>query len=180
VHLGKLGHGKGSYDLGSAFLARPAELRARARLVLAGNGDVEELRKAAGQDSRITVLPWIDATERDRLLAESDVFVLPSYAEGVPMSLLEAMASGMPCITTPVGGIPDLITQGVEGLLVPPGNVEQLSLALTRMITDDGLRTAAGQRAYERAGANDVHAYARRLAEHYLRIAPVAELRVES
>ncbi|HUQ11114.1 MAG TPA: glycosyltransferase family 4 protein [Steroidobacteraceae bacterium] len=180
VHLGKLGKGKGSYDLVKAFLALPDELRARARLVLAGNGDVAELQEAAGQDSRITVLPWVDSTERDRLLAESDVFVLPSYAEGVPMSLLESMAAGMPCITTPVGGIPDLITQGVEGLLVPPGDVEQLSLAMARLITDDGLRVAAGLRAYERAGANDVHAYARRLAEHYLRIAPVAELRVES
>jgi glycosyltransferase involved in cell wall biosynthesis len=180
VHLGKLGQSKGSYDLVKAFFALPADLRARARLVLAGNGDVDALQQATAGESRITVLPWIDAAERDRLLAESDVFALPSYAEGVPMSLLESMASGLPCITTPVGGIPDVITQGVEGLLVPPGDVEQLSAAMARLITDDNLRVAAGVRAYERAGANDVHAYARRLAEHYLRIAPVSELRVEA
>lgn len=180
VHLGKLGQGKGSHDLVKAFLALPAGLRARARLVLAGNGEVEALQKATEGEARITVRPWVDAGERDRLLAESDVFVLPSYAEGVPMSLLESMAAGLPCITTPVGGIPDLITHGVEGLLVPPGDIEQLTLAMARLITDENLRVAAGLRAYERAGANDVHAYARRLAEHYLRIAPVAELRVES
>ena len=180
VHLAKLGRGKGSYDLVQAFLALPAELRARARLVLAGNGDVEELRKLTAGESGITILSWIDAAERDRLLAESDVFALPSYAEGVPMSLLEAMASGLPSITTPVGGIPDVITEGVEGLLVPPGDIPRLTAAMSQLIGDDRLRLAAGLRAYERAGANDVHAYARRLAGHYERIAPVAELRVEA
>jgi glycosyltransferase involved in cell wall biosynthesis len=180
VHLAKLCRGKGSYDLVTAFCALPAELRARARLVMAGNGEVEQLRSLAAGESRITILPWVEPAERDRLLAESDVFVLPSYAEGVPMSLLESMASGLPCITTPVGGIPDVITEGVEGLLVPPGDVNRLSAAMARLITDDSLRLAAGARGYERAGANDVHAYARRLAEHYLRIAPVSELRVEA
>ena len=60
--------------------------------------------------------------ERDRLLAQSDVFVLPSYDEGVPMSLLEAMAAGLPAIVTPVGGIPDVLRHGVEGLMVEPGD----------------------------------------------------------
>ena len=106
----------------NAFAALPESMRARARLVLAGDGDVEGMKKlAAPLGDRVRVLSWIDAHERDRLLAESDVFVLPSYAEGVPMSLLEAMAAGLPCITTPVGGIPDVFTHGAEGMLVAPG-----------------------------------------------------------
>ncbi len=113
LHLGRLGKRKGGYDLVNAFAALPEALRARARLVLAGDGDVEGMRKlAAPFGDQVRVLSWIDAHERDRLLAESDVFVLPSYAEGVPMSLLEAMAAGLPCITTPVGGIPDVFTHG--------------------------------------------------------------------
>jgi glycosyltransferase involved in cell wall biosynthesis len=123
------------------------------------------------------VCEWIDAHERDRLLNESDVFVLPSYAEGVPMSLLEAMAAGLPCITTPVGGIPDVFTHGVEGLLVPPGDAAQLRAAMSTFIGDEPARLAAGRRAHESARAFDVHAYARRLADIYQRIAPVAELR---
>jgi glycosyltransferase involved in cell wall biosynthesis len=116
LHLGRLGRRKGGYDLMNAFAALPEALRARARLVLAGDGDVEGMRKlAAPFGDRVRVCAWIDAHERDRLLNESDVFVLPSYAEGVPMSLLEAMAAGLPCITTPVGGIPDVFTHGVEG-----------------------------------------------------------------
>ena len=178
LHLGRLGERKGGYDLVNAFAALPEALRARARLVLAGDGDVEGMRKlAAPFGDRVRVLSWIDAHERDRLLAESDVFVLPSYAEGVPMSLLEAMAAGLPCITTPVGGIPDVFTHGAEGLLVPPGDAAQLRAAMSIFIGDEPARLAAGRRAYERARAFDVHTYARRLADIYQRIAPVAEMR---
>jgi glycosyltransferase involved in cell wall biosynthesis len=178
LHLGRLGTRKGGYDLVNAFAALPEATRAHARLVLAGDGDVEGMRKlAAPFGDRVRVLSWIDAHERDRLLAESDVFVLPSYAEGVPMSLLEAMAAGLPCITTPVGGIPDVFTHGAEGLLVPPGDAAQLRSAMSTFIGDESARLAAGKRAYERARAFDVHAYARRLADIYQRIAPVAEMR---
>jgi glycosyltransferase involved in cell wall biosynthesis len=180
LHLGRLGKRKGAYDLVAAFAALPPAVRDRARLVLAGDGDVAQVRELAGKlrvDDRVHVLSWIDPGERDRLLAESDVFVLPSYAEGVPMSLLEAMAAGLPSITTGVGGIPDVFTSGAEGLLVTPGNQAQLRDAMTQIISDESLRLAAGRRAWERARSFDVHAYARSLAELYQRIAPVSELR---
>jgi glycosyltransferase involved in cell wall biosynthesis len=178
LHLGRLGRRKGGYDLLNAFAALPESIRARARLVMAGDGDVEGMKKLAEPfGDRVRVVPWIDAHERDRLLAESDVFVLPSYAEGVPMALLEAMAAGLPCITTPVGGIPDVFTHGAEGLLVAPGDGSQLRSAMSTFITDEPARLAAGRRAHESARAHDVHAYARRLADIYQRIAPVAELR---
>ena len=93
------------------------------------------------------------------------------------MSLLEAMAAGLPSITTPVGGIPDVFTHGAEGLLVAPGDAGQLRAAMSTFISDEPARLAAGRRANESARVHDVHAYARRLAEIYQRIAPVAELR---
>jgi glycosyltransferase involved in cell wall biosynthesis len=154
--------------------------------VLAGNGDVEALRRLAAplnagtqEDpvERVRVLSWIDTDERDRLLAESDVFVLPSYLEGVPMSLLEAMAAGLPSVTTPVGGIPDVFTHGREGLMVSPGDRAQLTSALAQLIRDRELRLACGQRAQERVRSHDVHAYALNLSGIYQRIAPVAEAR---
>jgi glycosyltransferase involved in cell wall biosynthesis len=178
LHLGRLGKRKGSYDVVHAFTALPEELRARARLVLAGDGDVDGVRQlAAGLGERVQVLSWIDAHERDRLLAESDVFVLPSYAEGVPMSLLESMAAGLPSITTAVGGIPDVFRHGSEGTLVTPGDHAQITAAMANYIQDASARLAAGRRAHERAQAYDVHAYARRLADIYQRIAPVSETR---
>jgi glycosyltransferase involved in cell wall biosynthesis len=178
VSLGRLSGRKGSYDMVSAYARLPAELRARARLVLAGDGDVEGVRKLAQPfGDSVRVLSWIGPAERDRLLAESDVFALPSHAEGQPMALLEAMAVGLPSITTPVGGIPDVFTNGVEGLLVQPGRVDELAAAMKRLITDDAERLACGVRAHQRARALDVHVYARRLADLYQRIAPVAEIR---
>jgi glycosyltransferase involved in cell wall biosynthesis len=186
VHLAKLGKAKGSYDLVNAFSDLPPELRAKARLVLAGNGDLEGVRRMAaplnagqkqGSVDRVRVLSWIDPHERDRLLAESDVFVLPSYAEGLPLSLLEAMAAGLPSITTGVGGIPDVFTHGVEGSIVRPGDRAQLTAAMAQFITDESARLTAGRRAQERARGFDVHAYARRLSDTYQRIAPVGEMR---
>jgi glycosyltransferase involved in cell wall biosynthesis len=178
-HLGKLGSNKGSYDLVKAFFALPEKLRARARMTFAGNGDLEELRKLVAHEPRIEVRSWIDAQERERLLNESDVFALPSYIEGVPMALLEAMASGLPCITTPVGGIPDVFTDGAEGLMIKPGDVEALTASMARLISDDAFRLQAGHAAHERARKYDVHVYARGLAECYQRVAPVSEWRVD-
>ena len=178
LFLGRMCKKKGTYDLVNAFAALPEPVRARARLVLAGDGDIAEIRElAAPLGDRVRVLSWIDSAERDRLLAQSDVFVLPSYHEGVPMSLLEAMASGLPSIVTPVGGIPDVFSHGIEGLVVEPAHVADLSAAMARLVTHDAERVANGRRAHERARSFDVHTYARRLADIYQRIAPVAELR---
>src|SRR6185295_4477913 len=178
VHLGRLGNRKGAYDLLNAFLGLPEGLRQRARLVLAGDGDVEGVRKMAqpGGD-RVIVPGWLDTPDRNRLLVKSDVFALVSRAEGVPMALLEAMANGIPSLTTPVGGIPDVFEDGVHGVLVQPGNVEEIRAGLARLITDDAFRQSAGRAARESVRQFDVHTYARRLADFYQRIAPVAEVR---
>jgi glycosyltransferase involved in cell wall biosynthesis len=178
IGLGRLGERKGTYDLVNAFVGLPEALRNRSRLVLAGDGDVEGVRKlAAPAADRIDVHSWIDSAERDRLLAQSDVFALPSRAEGVPMALLEAMANGLPSITTPVGGIPDVFRDGVDGTMVKPGDVDQIRAAMIHFITDDAARVVAGRLAREQARQYDVHVYARRLADIYQRIAPVAEIR---
>jgi len=178
LFLGRMCQKKGAYDLVNAFAALPDAVRARARLTLAGDGDLEAIRKLAEPfGEQVRVLSWVDSSERERLLAQSDVFVLPSYHEGVPMALLEAMASGLPAIVTPVGGIPDVLRHGVEGLMVEPAHVTELCAAMTRMVNHDGERIASGRRAHERARSFDVHAYARSLAEIYQRIAPVSDYR---
>jgi glycosyltransferase involved in cell wall biosynthesis len=168
LFLGRIGARKGSFDLLRAFRALPEALRGRARLVLAGDGQVEELRAAARDlGPQVTVHSWIDAAQRDALLNESDVFVLPSYNEGVPMALLEAMAHGLPVIATPVGGIPDAVTPDIEGFLLQPGDQAALTGALARFIEDEDLRLRCGRAARARAEHFDVAGYTQQLLQLY-------------
>ncbi|CAM3357847.1 glycosyltransferase family 4 protein [Tsukamurella hominis] len=154
VALGRLGVRKGSYDLVAAVAALPPAVRARLHLTLAGDGEVDQVRAAvaaAGVGDAVTVSGWVDPAGRDALLAAAQVFALPSYDEGLPMALLEAMAAGLAPLTTPVGAIPDAITDGEDGLLVPPGDVPALSAALARLVEDPELRNRIADGARRRA-----------------------------
>ena len=102
---------------------------------------------------------------RDRYL-DADVFCLPSFAEGIPVVLMEAMALGRPVVTTRIAGIPELVEDGVSGLLVAPGHVEELVEALEALATDPERRRELGERGRERVLAEfDVNRSARRLRD---------------
>jgi glycosyltransferase involved in cell wall biosynthesis len=136
--------------------------------VFAGDGQVAELRRRAAEiGPDVVVHSWVDREERDHLLAASDVLVLPSHHEGVPMAILEAMAYGLPVIATPVGGIPDVVRDGREGLLVEVGNRVALTTALARMVAEPALRMFLGQGARATAESLDVTNYGQRLLEFY-------------
>lgn len=98
---------------------------------------------------RIKVLGF--RTDIPDLLGASDVFVLASQMEGLPLAILEAMAAGLPIIATAVGGIPEVVRDGRHGLLVPPGDPAALAAALGKLATDDALRQKLGEQAAARA-----------------------------
>lgn len=159
VSLGRLGANKGSYDLVQAIGLLPNDIRANLRVTLAGDGEVEQLRqfvRANALDDTIDVAGWVGPADRDRSLADSAIFVLPSYSEGLPMALLEAMANGVVPVTTPVGAIPEVVTDGVNGVLVKPGNPAQLAAALQDLLVDAELRDRLATAAYARASKFDV------------------------
>lgn len=136
LFLGRLGHRKGAYDLISALARLPRELRLKTVLTLAGDGDIEEVRQAArraGVMNQVVFPGWVGAAERSRLLDEAAAFVLPSYEEGLPMAMLEAMSHGVPVVTCSVGGIGEVINHGQNGLLVPPGDVGSLVAAISEL-----------------------------------------------
>ncbi|MDZ8187879.1 MAG: glycosyltransferase family 4 protein [Nostoc sp. ChiSLP02] len=150
LFLGRIGQRKGAFDLIEAFSLLPIEYKNRASLIMAGDGDLEQARnlvKTLNLDNYIKLPGWIGTNERDILLSQADVFVLPSYNEGLPLAILEAMAWELPVIVTPVGGIPEIVTQSENGLIVNPGNIEELSNALKSLIENDTLRLSLGEKA---------------------------------
>lgn len=170
VFFGRIGQRKGVFDLIRAFAALHFEQKAGSRLTLAGDGEVEQARKLVESldlTNQVTVLDWLGPDQRDALLSKADVFVLPSYNEGLPMALLEAMAWGLPVITTPVGGIPELITQGQNGLLVNPGNIQELSGSIEALIENETLRLSLGSAARASVLSFDIENYCSSLVSSY-------------
>lgn len=141
LFLGRIGQRKGAFDLLHA-IAQIIHANVPCHLYLCGDGEIERASQLAadlGIADHVTIPGWVDATERRRLLAESRVFVLPSYHEGLPVAILEAMSAGVPVVSSPIGGIPDAISDGLEGLLVKPGHPDQLASALIRLLVDESL-----------------------------------------
>jgi glycosyltransferase involved in cell wall biosynthesis len=122
----------------------------KATWILAGHGDVVRTRRrvaALPHPDLVEVPGWVGPDEKTRLLRSSDVFVLPSHDEGIPVALLEAMSYGLACVVTPVGGIPDLVKDGDDGLFVDCGDVASLEGGLRRVLQDAALRRRLGRRA---------------------------------
>jgi phenylacetate-CoA ligase len=152
-YLGALLQAKGLSELLTAFAALHVT-DPSARLILAGSGpEQENLQKAVrdlGLRDNVEFLGWIGSEQKNSWLKRARVLVLASHSEAQPMAVLEAMASGVAVIGTNVGGVPDLIQDGVHGLLVPPRDVAALTLALTTLWQDTSMRQRLVQAAFER------------------------------
>jgi len=142
LFLGRLETAKGVYELLDAG-ARLAPRFAELKLVFGGEGDADGVRRRAaelGIAERIELLGWVGPDRRDAELAQASVFCLPSHAEGLPMSLLEAMAAGKAAVASSVGGIPEVVRDGDNGLLVPARDAASLADTLARLLGDAALR----------------------------------------
>jgi len=149
LFMGKVVQRKGAHDLISAF-AQIAASYTGARLICAGDGDLDPFRKLATDlciADRVEFPGWLDLEQCRENYKLASIFALPSYAEGLPISLLEAMSWQLPVVSCPVGGIPELIQDGENGLLVNPGDVEALAKALSRLLSDEDLRTRVARTA---------------------------------
>ena len=162
LFLGRIGKRKGAFELIEAFSKIPTKQRRQASLTMAGDGDVEQARSLVENlalTEKTIILDWVNSEKRDALLAESDVFVLPSYNEGLPMAIIEAMGFGLSVISSPVGGIPELICHGKNGLLVEPGNIKELSLAMQFLIENKQERIFFAERAKKDVAPLDIKKY---------------------
>jgi glycosyltransferase involved in cell wall biosynthesis len=170
LFLGNLCQRKGVWDL----LACAGQLPPGVRVALVGGEEdpgiaaqVQQYLERENLKQRIEMVGPAVGEAKFRWLRKADIFVLPSYAEGVPISMLEALAAGLPVIVTPVGGIPSVLEEGIHALFVSPGDRTALAGAIARLASDPSLRgrlgTAGRQHVVERYGVE--HS-----AQKYLRL----------
>ena len=155
LFLGLLGKNKGIYDLLECIRDHKVEFQGKLKLYIGGNGEIEHVKqliKEYGIADIVIFEGWVSGDKKIELLNKSDAYILPSYKEGLPISILEAMSYGMPIISTPVGGIPEIVSNGENGYLVEPGNKEDIYKAIISLLNDSDLRNRMGSVSLSRVG----------------------------
>jgi len=138
LFLGRLGERKGTYDILNVI---PDILKTvpDAMFYLGGDGDIEQCREITVKNSfadHVKFLGWVRGANKEEYLKRCSIFTLPSYHEGMPMSVLEAMSYGLATVSTNTGGIPQIIDNGVNGIRIDAGNTEALKQNLIQLLTN--------------------------------------------
>ncbi|MEI3435698.1 MAG: glycosyltransferase family 4 protein [Clostridia bacterium] len=142
LFLGRFGHRKGIYDL-IDVIERLHNEDFSVKLYAGGDGEIQKVKsivKEKNLENNIEILGWIKGKNKENYLRKCSIYILPSYNEGLPMSLIEGMAYKNIPISTNVGGIPELISNNQNGILITPGNKEELYLSIKRLLEDSKLR----------------------------------------
>ncbi|MEB3212344.1 MAG: glycosyltransferase family 4 protein [Leptolyngbyaceae bacterium] len=170
IFLGRVGERKGAFDLIQAIAHLPSEIKEKCNVLIAGDGETDkatELVTHLGLTNCVQILGWINTQKRDELLAQSHAFILPSYNEGLPMSLLEAMGWELASIVTPVGGIPEVLKDQTNGLLVDPGDIDSIAKAIQTIVTEKEFREKLAQNARISVEDLDISNYQKKLRQAY-------------
>lgn len=170
LFLGILGQRKGTYDL-IEVLPEILSKYPDSHIYFGGDGEreqAEQLCMEKGIADHVTFLGWVRGEEKEKLLKECSIYVLPTYHEGMPMSILEAMSYGMAVVSTYVGGIPHIITDGENGLLCEAGDQAALREKLLKLLEDENLREMLGRNAYKMTAKDfDVKENVKQVREMY-------------
>ena len=119
------------------------------KMVIAGDGEIEAVKAKAKEKGVLEnlIFPgWVRDKEKEELLRNSDIFFLPSYTEGMPMSVLDAMGYGLPIISTNVGGIPRLVKEGANGRLYTPGDAAGMAAGIRELLENTAQRVEYGKK----------------------------------
>ena len=170
LFLGRLGQRKGTYDL-IEVLPAIFQKFPDAHMYFGGDGEREQaeaLCRKKGIADHVTFLGWVRDAEKEKYLKECSVYVLPTYHEGMPMSILEAMAYGMAVVSTYVGGIPHLITDGENGLLCEAGDVDLLRKKIKEFLDNEEVCERIGRSALQTIEKNfDMRLNIKKILEMY-------------
>ena len=133
LFLGGFWERKGVFDLIEALGECNKDTLQKVKLKIGGEGDIEKLNSMVSQynlENNVDFLGWITGDDKKKVLINSDVFVLPSHNEGLPISILEAMSYKLPILTTDVGGIPEVVDDHTNGIVVKAGDIEAIKNAI--------------------------------------------------
>lgn len=170
LFVGAVGKLKGERDLLKALAILRVD-KSNLKVSLLGYG-AENLQSYCEQlkiENYIEFAGAVSMDERIGYFRAADIFVLPTYAEAMPMSVIEAMAAGLPVISTTVGGIPEMIADGTDGFLIAPGDVNALAEKISFLIENENVRLEVGKRARKKAVEQmDFRQYADKLRVHLL------------
>lgn len=177
--VGRLSEEKGHHCLVEAFAQVLAQGEC-SHLVLAGDGplrtSIEARCRELGIADHVRITGWVSGDEVRRQLLSAKALVLPSFAEGLPVVLMESLALGRPVVSSWVAGVPELVESGVSGWLVPPGHVQRLALAMQQCLQTSGEDLAtiglAGQAAVRRL--HDAQVEGGKLAKLFLSLTSTA------
>lgn len=151
LFLGEIGARKGCYDIPNV-IKNVAEVIPNVKFILAGSGDIDELRKLSRKyeiEDNIVFPGWVRGDKKDEILKQSDIFFLPSYNEGMPMAILDAMGYGLPIISTNVGGIPKIVRQGKNGYLFEAGDIESFSKKIIELLNSKNKIEEYGEESFK-------------------------------
>jgi glycosyltransferase involved in cell wall biosynthesis len=147
-------------------------------IVIGGDGGTGELNRLRNLAERLNIteqcqfLGPVYGEEKKQIFMNSDIFLLPSYAEGQPVTILEAMAAGLPIIASNVGAIPDVVQDGKNGLIIEPGDIPALTRAIDQLVGDASLRHQMGRLSRQQAYQFDVKPYVEQLLNLYAHVSP--------
>ncbi|HZY26394.1 MAG TPA: glycosyltransferase family 4 protein [Bacteroidales bacterium] len=148
LFFGLISEAKGIFDLLNVIEINKDHYRSRMKLLIGGNGDTQKLKTLITEQNMgdiIEFLGWVGNEKKIAVFNNSDVFILPSYAEGLPISILEAMSYGKAIIATDVGGVSEIVRENENGILIEPGNLKQIEQAINNFLENSDMVKRFGE-----------------------------------
>lgn len=173
LFLGTLGEKKGIYDLLQVLAMHKDEFAGKLILHVGGNGETDKVQhyiESEGIQHIARFEGWVSGEKKTKLLTQCHFYILPSYVEGLPISILEAMSYQMPILATPVGGIPEVVKDGINGFLDEPGNHERLYQHIHFLLNHPSLIKKMGDQSYEMAKPHFAEEVKKQLEKIYLEL----------
>ena len=170
LFLGRIGIRKGVFDLLNVIITQKKSWMHKVRFYLGGDGDIDKLNNIICEhklEELVEYIGWVDGERKVELLNKSDILILPSYNEGLPISILEAMSYSMPIIASNVGGIPEIVKNFENGVTLAPGDDIALAKAINFFINDPEKVRDYGKTSFQMVTKYMAHAVEKQLINCY-------------